>query len=168
MTENILLSRLKPYFDEIYNLCIGLTCSPGKAAKMMTHIFKETIIFFDYHQPSDIRTWLFRIALNLYGRFYIFNDTDINNTIDSDFEKLNPVIDKVDIEETFKQLSGKDTLKLFSEVPSDLRVVLVLREIINMSYGEISILTDIPEGTVIIRLNRARKFLFMKLSGGEN
>jgi len=96
-----------------------------------------------------------------------FNDADINDAIDSDFEKQNPVIDKVDIDETFRQLSGKDFLKLFSEIPSDLRIVLVLREIINMSYKEISILADIPEGTVIIRLNRARKFLYMKLYGGE-
>lgn len=167
MTENILLSRSKPYFDEIYNLCVGLTCSPGKAAKLISHIFRETIIFYDYHQPSDIRMWLFRIALNLYGRFYISNDADINDTIDSDFEKLNPVIDKIEIEKTLKLLSEKNFLKLFSEIPSDLRVVLVLRVMINMSYKEISTLVDVPEGTVAVRLNRARKFLFMKLSGGE-
>jgi len=45
------------------------------------------------------------------------------------------------------------------ELPAEFREVLVLRELEGMSYKEISDISDIPIGTVMSRLARARKRL---------
>jgi DNA-directed RNA polymerase specialized sigma24 family protein len=55
-------------------------------------------------------------------------------------------------------------LKLLSSVPSELRVVLILKEILSLDYETISELADIPEGTVITRLTRARRFIYSQLA----
>ncbi len=44
-------------------------------------------------------------------------------------------------------------------LPHDLREVIVLREIEGLSYKEISEVVDVPVGTIMSRLSRARKRL---------
>ncbi len=165
MTGNTLVKEAVRYYDELYNLSLRLTCSFRKAEKMLQHILKEAAVFYEYHEPVDIRKWLLRISLNLYSRFYTVNNSDKNDFIDSAFENIPGYIDKINLQETFKHLSEKEALGLFAEIPSKLRVVLVLKEVLNMNYEEIAELTDIPAGTVAVRLGRARKFIYIKLTG---
>jgi RNA polymerase sigma-70 factor (ECF subfamily) len=44
-------------------------------------------------------------------------------------------------------------------LPSDLRTVMVLRAVEGLSYAEIAVVAEIPSGTVMSRLSRARKRL---------
>jgi RNA polymerase sigma-70 factor (ECF subfamily) len=53
--------------------------------------------------------------------------------------------------------------KAVSSLPDASRAVLVLREYEDMSYQEIANALDIPVGTVMSRLNYARKLLKEKL-----
>jgi RNA polymerase sigma-70 factor (ECF subfamily) len=46
-----------------------------------------------------------------------------------------------------------------AELPTELREVLILRELEQLSYSEIAGIAKIPMGTVMSRLNRARKRL---------
>jgi RNA polymerase sigma factor (sigma-70 family) len=49
-------------------------------------------------------------------------------------------------------------------LPAPLREVVVLRELEGRSYREIATIADIPQGTVMSRLARAREQLRQKLS----
>jgi RNA polymerase sigma-70 factor (ECF subfamily) len=55
--------------------------------------------------------------------------------------------------------------KAILSLPDTSRSVLVLREYEEMSYHEIADTLDIPVGTVMSRLNYARKLLKEKLAG---
>jgi RNA polymerase sigma-70 factor (ECF subfamily) len=46
-----------------------------------------------------------------------------------------------------------------TELPAELREVLILRELEQLSYTEIASIAKIPMGTVMSRLNRGRKRL---------
>jgi RNA polymerase sigma-70 factor (ECF subfamily) len=50
-------------------------------------------------------------------------------------------------------------------LPVEFREVLVLRELEGMSYKEVAGITDLPLGTVMSRLARARKRLQQALIG---
>jgi RNA polymerase sigma-70 factor (ECF subfamily) len=51
------------------------------------------------------------------------------------------------------------------ELPLEFREVLVLRELDEMSYKQIAVVADLPLGTVMSRLARARKRLQQILTG---
>ena len=52
------------------------------------------------------------------------------------------------------------------ELPLELREVVVLRELEGLSYKEIAAIAEIPLGTVMSRLARARERLHQRLGGG--
>lgn len=58
-----------------------------------------------------------------------------------------------------------DTLAQFAALPTDYRVILLLISVEGMSYKEAAETLDIPPGTVMSRLSRARKLLHEKLEG---
>ncbi len=49
--------------------------------------------------------------------------------------------------------------KMLERLPLELREVVVLRELEELSYKDIARITDAPVGTVMSRLWRARQFL---------
>ncbi len=51
------------------------------------------------------------------------------------------------------------------ELPVEFREIVVLREMEGFSYKEIADLSDVPIGTVMSRLARARKLLQKSLAG---
>jgi RNA polymerase sigma-70 factor (ECF subfamily) len=54
------------------------------------------------------------------------------------------------------------------ELPVEFREILVLRELEDLSYKQIADVTDIPMGTVMSRLARARKRLKQILTNHGN
>jgi RNA polymerase sigma-70 factor (ECF subfamily) len=54
------------------------------------------------------------------------------------------------------------------ELPVEFREVLVLRELEDLSYKQIADVAEIPLGTVMSRLARARKRLQQGLAGRRN
>ncbi|MCK6695085.1 MAG: RNA polymerase sigma factor [Thermoanaerobaculia bacterium] len=65
-----------------------------------------------------------------------------------------------------EELEDRDkfTHRILAQLPPPYQEVLVLRFLENMSYEEISDILKIPEGTVAIRLNRAKK-IFREYAG---
>ena len=57
--------------------------------------------------------------------------------------------------------------KAIEELPAEFRRVIVLRELEGLSYKQIADVTEIPVGTVLSRLARARKRLEQSLSPRE-
>jgi RNA polymerase sigma-70 factor (ECF subfamily) len=68
-----------------------------------------------------------------------------------------------------RQRIDEDLLKqAIQELPLNFREVLILREMEELSYKEIGTLCDLPIGTVMSRLARARARLQDKLAGKIN
>jgi len=58
-----------------------------------------------------------------------------------------------------KNADRQDIMKAVEELPVEFREVIILRELEGMSYKEIAEMSDVPIGTVMSRLARARKQL---------
>jgi len=74
--------------------------------------------------------------------------------------------DDLNPEELLLQKADAQTLRqAVEELPLEFREVLVLRELDEMSYKQIAAVADLPLGTVMSRLARARKRLQRILVG---
>lgn len=110
---------------------------------------------------TNLRAWMTRIMTNLnYNNLRKNRRTPPHipiNTTDSDpgLQSPNLTVEHYAFREAVEKLSA------------DQRSVLMLVAIEGYSYGETAEILDIPVGTVMSRLSRARHFLAKQLSGNN-
>jgi len=113
-----------------------------------------------YRPQTPLRNWLYRIAFNAGMDMLRKEKRILPNAIeDMQLTDGQPGLESLVSQQERTQLVQKAILSL----PDASRAVLVLREYEDMSYQEISSTLDIPVGTVMSRLNYARKLLKEKL-----
>ena len=114
-----------------------------------------------YRPKTSLRNWLYRIAINAAMDMLRKEKRILPNALE-DLQLSDPLPGP---ETVFSQ--GERTAlvqKAVLALPDASRAVLVLREYEGMSYHEIADALDIPVGTVMSRLNYARKLLKEKLA----
>ena len=67
-------------------------------------------------------------------------------------------------EELLEKIGRQEKIWSVDQMPSEFREALVLRELEGLSYKEIATVLDIPTGTVMSRLSRARQQLLVELT----
>lgn len=113
-----------------------------------------------YRPKSSLRNWLYRIAVNTAIDMLRKEKRILPGAV----EDMSLTDAQAGPEATF--LSGEQTELVqgaISTLPDASRAVLILREYEGLSYKEIADSLDIPVGTVMSRLNYARKLLKEKL-----
>ena len=109
-----------------------------------------------YRPQTSLRNWLYRIAFNA-GTDMLRKEKRI---LPNDIEDLNLRDERPDPEALASQKERTAVVqRAVMSLPDASRAVLVLREYEEMSYHEIADALDIPVGTVMSRLNYARKLL---------
>jgi RNA polymerase sigma-70 factor (ECF subfamily) len=113
-----------------------------------------------YRPQASLRNWLYRIAVNTAIDMLRKEKRILPGTV----EDLN-LTDSGPGPETLVANSERTDIvqKAVLALPDASRAVLVLREFEGLSYQEIAEALDIPVGTVMSRLNYARKLLREKL-----
>lgn len=157
-----------PHLDAAYNLARWLTHNDQDAQDMVQEACLRAYRFFPGFRGSNSRVWLLTIVRNtcytwLQQRRRDELTTPFDDEIhDIECDTLNPEtlhlqrIDQNKIKEAFEALSV------------EYREVMVLRELEDLSYKDISVIAHVPLGTVMSRLARARKQLQRYLAAQMN
>jgi len=142
-----------------YNLARWLTRSDQDAEDVVQEAYLRAVRFFGGFRGGDSKAWLLTIVRNACytgrqrGRMQeatIALDGEIHDVED---EALGP-------EDLLLQKADRRVLvDALEELPLEFREALVLRELEGMSYKEMAEVTQLPIGTVMSRLARARKRL---------
>jgi RNA polymerase sigma-70 factor (ECF subfamily) len=115
--------------------------------------------FSMWQRRGDVRAWMFGIMHNLFiDRIRSLKSRPEDNAGDT----LPEVSDRpmqVD------QLELRDLDRLLQRLPPDLREVLLLVGVEELSYQKVADVLAVPVGTVMSRLFRARERLRLELSG---
>ena len=159
-----------PHLDPAYNLARWLTRNGHDAEDLVQESVMRAFQAFQGFRGTDGRTWLLAIVRNVCYTWLRRNrqhelltefDEEVH-TLEGD--ALNPEV------LTLREGDNARVQQALEELPAEFREVLVLREIEGLSYKEISTVVDIPVGTVMSRLARARGRLRRGLTthpGGE-
>ena len=145
-----------PHLDAAYNLARWLTRNDQDAQDVVQEAFMRAFRFLGGFRGGNVRAWLLRIVRNTCYT-WLHQNRPQHPPLEFDEEIFGPDPLALNPEET---LSRNDDCILVRRALRDLppthREVLILRELEGMSYKEISEIMDLPAGTVMSRLSRAR------------
>lgn len=144
-------------FNVVYRMCGDELIAEDAAQETFIRAWQNLA---SYRPQTPLRNWLYRIAFNAGLDMLRKEKRILPNAIeDLNLSDGQPSLEALVSQQERTQLVQNAILSL----PDASRAVLVLREYEEMSYQEISSTLDIPIGTVMSRLNYARKLLKDKL-----
>jgi RNA polymerase sigma-70 factor (ECF subfamily) len=157
--------------DQVYRVARGLVGSREEAEDLVQDTYARAFRSWQQFTPgTNLRAWLLRILTNLNidrarrqqrrpetqpleeGDYFLYNKLE---------EQAGQPLEE---EEVVERLSQHDIVSALSAVPHDFRDDLVLVDIGDFSYQDAAQILDIPVGTVMSRLHRARRVLKRELA----
>jgi RNA polymerase sigma-70 factor (ECF subfamily) len=147
---------LLPHLDAAYNLARWLTRNERDAEDVVQEAFLRALKHFDTFRGGDARPWLLKIVRNTYYTWIYRNRVTEAMTPFDEEEDIHvsdaPNPEMLLLKESDRQLVRSALRKL----PTEFLEVIVLREFEELSYKQIADTVQVPVGTVMSRLARAR------------
>ncbi len=169
--EKIFEEELFPHIDALNTFAYHLTYDKESAKDLVQETYLKAYRFIDrYVSGTNAKAWLFKILKNAYINQYRKRNKQPQRVDLEDFIGYHETDDESNIqyfdlrEELFHNMMGDEVTQAINSLPVDFRTVILLCDIEDFSYEEISKIVDIPIGTVRSRLFRARNLLKEKLS----
>ncbi len=153
--------------DQVYRVARHLAGSREEAEDLMQETYARAFRSWRTFTPgTNLRAWLLRILTNLnIDRGRRQQRAPQMTSLDEKgdyylYDRLEEAEGKpLDEERVIEKLSQDSIVDALAEVPHDFRDVLVLVDIGDFSYADTAQILDIPIGTVMSRLHRARRIL---------
>jgi RNA polymerase sigma-70 factor (ECF subfamily) len=150
-----------PHFERLYNFACWLTHDRQEAEDLVQETYAKALKGFASFQPgTNFRAWIYKILRNAFltSRTGLKAATTVPLDLEGE-EEILPAI-KETPESILVQRSDRQLVQQsLEQLPVAYREILLLCEVEEMSYQEISATLAIPMGTVMSRLTRARKTL---------
>ena len=145
------------HLDAAYNLARWLTRDATDAEDVVQEAYLRAFKFFDGFRGGDSRSWILRIVRNTcYTWLQKNRPSETAVELNEDLHEAQTG----DPEMRLVEIADRQLLKgLLERIPTEFREVVVMRDIEGLSYREISVITELPLGTVMSRLARGRKRL---------
>jgi RNA polymerase sigma factor (sigma-70 family) len=149
-------AQVLSHLDAAYRFARWLSSAPGHADDVVQDAVLRAFRGFDAFQGGDARAWLFAIVRNCHVTAMTQRRRRTFVPLDSEkFVAPEPGPE----EEAMRRDAGRTVARLLAALPAEHREVLILREFEAMSYADIARVLEIPIGTVMSRLARARSAL---------
>jgi RNA polymerase sigma factor (sigma-70 family) len=151
-----------PHLNAAYNLARWLTRNDADADDVVQEAYLRAFKFFQGFHGGDSRAWILKIVRNTcYSWLQKNRSTEAVDEFDEELhsvESNNP--ETILIESVDRQFLKQ----LLEELPREFREIVILRDLEGLSYKEIANISDLPLGTVMSRLARARRRLQISLA----
>jgi RNA polymerase sigma-70 factor (ECF subfamily) len=156
-------AQVLPHLDAAYRFARWLSHAPGDADDIVQEAVLRAFRAFDDLRGSEAKAWLMAIVRNCHS-------TALKQQQRRAFV---PLPEENDARDGYAMTAGtpnpedasicrdeQRTLeRLIAALPEEHRTVLLLREIEEMDYRQIALVTNVPIGTVMSRLARSRAAL---------
>lgn len=157
--------RLEPYLQRLFGYAYSLVHSADAAEDLVQNAMVKALAARSVpHDEPAYRAWLFRILRNAY--------------VDDARRKANrdQIISPGHLEEETGGQYGSEMQEVnalavriaFAELPVIHREIIGAIDIAGLSYAEAAVLLDVPEGTIMSRISRARSVLYKGVTATES
>mgnify|MGYP000147402921 CR=1 FL=1 len=168
--DHLFQEELLPHAAAIYNFALRLSLDEDEAKDLVQETYFKAYKFIDsFHKGTNAKAWLYRILKNNFINEY---RKKIKEPTKIDYQDVESVYNSDEPQETFtgsiavypfKEAIGDEVSKALNSLPIDFKIVIILCDLEEFTYEEMSKILDIPIGTVRSRLHRARNILRNKL-----
>jgi RNA polymerase sigma-70 factor (ECF subfamily) len=182
VAERLLIGRLKErdeqafneivrqHGDKVFSLVYRMIGNRAEAEDIAQEVFVTVFKTIDgFRGEAKFSTWLLRIAANQCKnriKYLARRATDpegldedrMGGDVGGAAPHIAPLSAQIDGPDVLLEAAELDVLmqKAIAELDEDQRLLVVLRDVEEMSYEEIGEVTSLPEGTIKSRLHRAR------------
>jgi len=149
-----------PHLDAAYNLARWLTRDTHDAEDVVQDACIRALKYIGSLEGADARGWFLKIVRNAFYDWLGRNRPA--EVVNDENEAVDAAVDPVAIspeQAAMRKAELRMLADAMEELPLQYREVLILRELEELSYKEIARVADIPVGTVMSRLARARGLL---------
>jgi len=155
-------SAAMPHLNDLYRTALRIIRNQTEAEDAVQETYYQAWkSFHRFEIGTNCRAWLFKILFHVINhqrrkiwRWSLFADIEEAPCETPTYESPVP-----------QNLTDEEVLQAFEKIPQHYREVVLLADVEEFSYKEISSALDIPIGTVMSRLNRGRKLLREELAG---
>jgi RNA polymerase sigma-70 factor (ECF subfamily) len=161
---NDMLLQVEPVIPALRRYARALMRDRASADDLVQDCLERAVSRWYQRRDGDVRAWLFTILHNLAVTQFRRaasrgQHIPIEAASEDDFGE--PAVQE-------QKLLHKDILNRLAKLPEDQRAVLLLVAVEDLSYAEAAKVLNIPLGTVMSRLSRARERLQRELEGGAD
>lgn len=153
---------LLPHLDSAFNFARWLSRNEDDAADITQEAMIKAFKNLDQMKAGSAKAWLMAIVRHT-GLTYLNRKSTqpgafLDESKELEWQGFSP-------EQALLMSEEKEVaMRLLEELPTEFREVVILRDVEDLSYKEISEVVGAPIGTVMSRLNRARYRLQQRLS----
>lgn len=156
------------YLDQLYGAALRMTRNAADAEDVVQETYAKAFASFKQFRPgTNLKAWLFRILTNTYINTYRKAQRRPQTSDDENVEDWQIAraashqatgLRSAEVE-ALDAMPDTQVLQALDGLSDDFREVVTLADIEGFSYKEIAQIMGTPIGTVMSRLNRARKQL---------
>lgn len=157
-----------PLLDDAVNLAVWLTGNRVDAEDIVQESMLRAFKYLDRFSGEHFRPWLLQIVRNTAMTWLARNRSGrVVYMADAEAAEAVAPADTARAESPEQEMLRQDLTeqinRAVADLPVEFREVIILREMQDLSYKEIAAVIDVPIGTVMSRLARARKILMSVL-----
>jgi RNA polymerase sigma-70 factor, ECF subfamily len=168
--DELFETQFLPHLDALYRAALSMTRNPQDADDLVQDTFLRAFQFIDKFQVgTNARAWLFRILTNLFINRYRRAKREPEKTSYDEMEDFflyNRLQDayisgKSDTPEAavLNKVQAEAIHEAIGNLPDEYRETVILADVNELSYLEISEILEVPIGTVRSRLSRGRRLV---------
>jgi RNA polymerase sigma-70 factor, ECF subfamily len=149
-----------PHLSAGFNLAMYLTGNRADAEDAVQESILRAVRYFASLRDADARAWFLTIVRRVCFSAYRTDRPDGSAMVSIEAVPLQ-LVDHNEQPDTIAERSQvqQRVRDAIDQLPALLREAVVLRELQSLSYTEIATITEVPVGTVMSRLSRARSRL---------
>jgi RNA polymerase sigma-70 factor, ECF subfamily len=150
-----------PHFERLYNFACWLTQDRQEAEDLVQETYAKALKgFSSFQQGTNFRAWIYKILRNTFltSRTGLKAAATVPLDLEGDKQIL-PTLTETPESILLQRSDWQLVQQALEQLPVAYREVLLLCEVEEMSYQDISATLAVPMGTVMSRLSRARQAL---------